>query len=295
MGNKSNRLLHACRKGNVDDIQKYLAQGISVNYRGKHGKTPLIVAAMGNKTSVIKLLLSQGARVDATDNQGNKAITLACRFGHLNAVRQLVAGGARFTAIELCAAAEGGHVRTIKYILDQKQIDVNTKLRERGRNGSTALHCAAHHGNPDAVEYLILKKANVRMQNVDGNEPIHLACSSKTESKGRKGDRRRVVELLLAADAEVNAKNAHGNTPLTLSILSKNENLSKFLISVGAGSSPFLAQQSFLDQAVKKSQRFQAMRLKAKFYEPSLCKIRRPSPEYEPATAIGPSPTLETE
>jgi ankyrin repeat protein len=60
-----------------------------VNGRSDGGKTPLMVAAMFNRTEIVDLLLSRGADVQARDAAGLTAEQLASAMGASDTPEQL--------------------------------------------------------------------------------------------------------------------------------------------------------------------------------------------------------------
>lgn len=77
------RALHlAAKSGNEPVARQLLAAGAEPNTATEDGWTPLILAAVGNRTSVAQLLLQCRANVDLTDALGCTAEHWAARLGH---------------------------------------------------------------------------------------------------------------------------------------------------------------------------------------------------------------------
>src|SRR5918993_903032 len=53
------------RDGNADAVKLFLDSGMNTEVKTKDGQTALMVAALGNKIDVVKLLLERGADVNA--------------------------------------------------------------------------------------------------------------------------------------------------------------------------------------------------------------------------------------
>src|SRR5262249_12323993 len=74
---KEMTLLYAAKDGDVAEIKKSLAQGVSVNAHNSKGETPLILAAKNDKVDAVQALLDAGADVNLTDLTNKTAIRYA--------------------------------------------------------------------------------------------------------------------------------------------------------------------------------------------------------------------------
>ena len=116
--------------------------------------TPLIVAAMHNHTEVIKVLLQIKANIRAYDLDGGHAAYYAASAGHLGALKMLVEEDINVINLRgvegeppLLAAVDGRHVDVCKYMVEEKNADVNAKCFA----GDTALDRAY---DPEIIEIL---------------------------------------------------------------------------------------------------------------------------------------------
>jgi ankyrin repeat protein len=100
-----------------------LKAGANPDAKDSDSMTPLIYAAWGGDSKIVKAMLVLGAEVDAQDNKGMTAFMLAAQCGHLRAVRVLLANGADINAkakdgrTALMMAAENGHVRVCRLLM----------------------------------------------------------------------------------------------------------------------------------------------------------------------------------
>jgi ankyrin repeat protein len=70
-----------------DDIK------IDVNTRSRVGDTPLHIASIQGRASIVSQLLECGAEIDATGEDGYTALDYAVAHGHIETVRTLVSKG----------------------------------------------------------------------------------------------------------------------------------------------------------------------------------------------------------
>lgn len=87
-------LFKAAESGNVADIRKALAQGVSVNVTDPSGWTPLLVAAGEGKLAAVQALVKAGANVNAASKKGETALMAAVLSGNVAVVKYLLAEGA---------------------------------------------------------------------------------------------------------------------------------------------------------------------------------------------------------
>ncbi len=175
---QSVELITAAERGDLEAVERLLADGASVDARDETGKTALIAAAYRNHLRVADALIAAGADVNIQDRTQQSAYLITTSDGFLELLRLTLQNGAdvhskdSYNGTGLIRAADRGHVEIIAELL-KTDIDVN----HVNRLGWTAL-----------LEAIILG---------DGG-PRH------TE----------VVRLLVAAGADVNIADNEGVTPL---------------------------------------------------------------------------------
>jgi len=170
--------------GNLDEIERYLAEGGNVNAEDPSRLTLLTCAVCAGQEAVVKLLLSKGTDVNLQAGSGWAALHWASMTGHDEMTKILLDKGA----------------------------DVALK-DQRGR---TALYWAASGRREDIVEMLLAKGADVNAssgviiaegESDEGWTPLHVACTI---------GRAPVVELLLTHGAAAKVRTKNGCTPLGL-------------------------------------------------------------------------------
>lgn len=74
-------LLLASGLGHLDMVKDMLAQGVDVNAKGLHNRTPLNAAVMFGQTEIVRLLVLQGADLTAMDEDGKSPWSIAKERG----------------------------------------------------------------------------------------------------------------------------------------------------------------------------------------------------------------------
>lgn len=176
--------------GHPDMVRWLLAQGADVNATNEFSETALIAAAECGDAEAVRLLLAAGAKLDHEDQVATRAISAART---VEAAKVLRDAGADINFVDgqgsclLKSAARRGDIPFLKALLEWGA-DV-----EATSTGDTALHEAVMEDQLECIR-LLLPKAHVDAQDVDGRTPLFFAKSTEA------------VELLIQAHADVNAK-----------------------------------------------------------------------------------------
>ena len=162
----------------------------------------------------------------------------AAAGGHLEELKRLIADHPNlvntcakeraFRASPLCMAAEGGHLETVVYLLEQGA-ETNPAYKDYG--WTPPLNRAAGGGHVEVVKALLEAGAdpNSFAYNEGSTRPIHDATWG-----GHTG----VIQLLLDAGVDVNSRNGGvGATPLMSAVSSGLTETASFLLSQGADAS----------------------------------------------------------
>lgn len=64
---QNDQLIAAAGNGDVAAVEQLLAEGANIDAKNTGGYTPLILAALRDKSDVVKLLLDKGASVEAPE------------------------------------------------------------------------------------------------------------------------------------------------------------------------------------------------------------------------------------
>jgi len=124
----------------------------------------------------------------------------------------------------IMTAVAQGTPEDVKYFVEQKNADVNTK----DAKGVSLLHAAAARGMVELAEFLISKGAVVDARNSSGTTPLYLAIYHGNVE---------LAKVLISHGADVNATAAMGMTPLLAMLCGPaagSTELAKELLSNGA-------------------------------------------------------------
>ena len=178
-------LIIAAHNGHLNSVKILLGYGADIEARGTlntggqviEGCTPLWAAAYTGHLDVVKLLIEQNADVDGRASKGSTPLRAAAHEGHLDIVRCLVESGAdvnarssRDNSTPLMVACYWGHSSVATYLINRGAI-INLQCKD----GSTALHDAAHRGHLEIVSELLALGAS-QLPNNQGLTPLFLAC-----------------------------------------------------------------------------------------------------------------------
>ncbi|KAJ3114619.1 Transient receptor putative cation channel sub A member 1 [Phlyctochytrium bullatum] len=194
--NGDERLSVAARYGLCDLVKLLLEKGADAkglvaherNCVGSNGNTPLHWAAFGGCVQCINLLLEAGANIFTQSEEGAIPLHLAC---------------------------QGGHVATIKALVDHEFRHVKKPGKDlishhKTNLGLTPLHYAARYSHVDAIQFLVeVAGASVQAHTVCMWTPLHVAARyGKPEA----------VETLLELGAKANQEDLYGKTPSFLAL-----------------------------------------------------------------------------
>ena len=199
----------AAKKGSLEKVKAFLANGEKVDVKDKYGMTPLYHAAAKGHKDVCEFLISQGADVNAGREIGFVPLTGALNSRTESGVeifKLLVAQNADinidiggYKLIHNAAlSCHDESVRNIAEFLISKGVDINVK----GYQDKTPLHMV---DCLELCELLLLKGADIEARDKDGQTPLWKACTNANLD---------ISKLLISKGADVNAKDNRGWTPL---------------------------------------------------------------------------------
>jgi ankyrin repeat protein len=194
------RLHGAAAAGDVGLIRRLLATGADIDARDDEGRTPILVATVARRTEAVRVLIEAGADVDIRDDNLANPFLYAGAEGLLDILRLVNEAGAdpaitnRFGGVALIPASERGHVETVRYLLEESDVDVDhvnnlgwTALLEAVILGDGGLRHQA------IVALLVDAGADPELADRDGVTPLaHARARGQTE----------IVAILVEAGAE---------------------------------------------------------------------------------------------
>jgi uncharacterized protein len=85
----------AAGQGDQAAVDAFLAAGVDINARDRHGSTALMAAAGSGRVDVMQALIAKGADINATKPDGWTPLIAAAQAGSGPAVRALLEAGAQ--------------------------------------------------------------------------------------------------------------------------------------------------------------------------------------------------------
>ncbi|KAK6280404.1 hypothetical protein POUND7_020671 [Theobroma cacao] len=172
--------------------------------------SPLMFVAQAGDADALKALIERReVDLDYQDDNGFSAVMVAALKGHVEAFRLLVYAGAD---VKLCnksgeTAITLSELNQNRDLFEKVMLDFALEKGNRNAGGFYALHCAARHGDLDAVKLLKSRGYDVNVPDGDGYTPLMLAAR---EGHGS------MCELLISHGANCDFRNAKGETALSL-------------------------------------------------------------------------------
>ncbi|XP_067662472.1 uncharacterized protein [Haliotis asinina] len=200
-----------------------------------HGNTPFHIAAKTGSTRAIEYLLKHDKKdcVKLKNSDGDTPLHVASYHGHSAVVRLLspnfekdVANNLGDTPLHLsCISAQRESVLTL--------LSANPNVNTENNYGDTPLHMAVHSCwiTPNAklsdtiriIQHLLPYAADPCCQNINGNTPLHVACSlGKIE----------IVASLLSYYKDLSIMNRCGKTPLHVACECNHTSIVDLLLEV---------------------------------------------------------------
>lgn len=204
-----NQMLHdAAAAGDLSRMQQCMLQGgWELSQKDADGMTPLHLCAQEGHSLCVQYLLSNTANVHAVNEAGFTPLHGAARQGHTSAGEFLLQGGAVVNGIggakmlaALHLSATNGHRDMCKALLLHR---ANVNLQDS--NGESALHNAARFGDRALCEVILSWGADTTITDNDGWCALHEAA--------RWGDGE-LVSIFLERGADAFARSTEGETPL---------------------------------------------------------------------------------
>lgn len=146
-------LFEAIRKGNEQEVDKYIANKGNLNIVEEDGLTPLNFALVLDKDAIALKLINAGSNVFVFDKNGKNPFY---RVIFKNRYKD--------------------NSKVIKAILDNIT-DVNAVIDS---DNDTPLHVASRYASPEVVQLLLSKGANITKRNKYNQTPIGIAQSVPT-------------------------------------------------------------------------------------------------------------------
>ena len=198
-----------------------------VNVSSSDFSTPLHIASLKGRFTVIQVLLKHGADVNAVYEDSWTSLHFASRFEDPQIARLLLEHGADVNS----KTALG--VTPLRFLSDgDENLEVAQLLLEHGADpsvrsstGRDSLYMALQKGHQGFAQLLLKYGADPNARDVDGQTPLHV-CSRRGDPKVARG--------LLELGVDVNSRDNQGRTPLKVALQNGKENVAEILLQHGA-------------------------------------------------------------
>jgi peroxiredoxin len=150
-------LLLAARSGDVEAVERLIADGADPDDRDRRGRTALAHAAAAGNDEAIAMLIEAGAELEAACDAGHTPLAHASIGGHPDAVKALAAAGASVDATDyqgwtpLMHAARRGWVDVIETLLESGA-DASVQRPADGRTALDYAHTAGFTGAEETLK-----------------------------------------------------------------------------------------------------------------------------------------------
>ena len=230
------KLLDACRKGDVVEVQRLLPQVRDpANVRDNWKKKTLLHYSCSHGWLDVTRRLVEQYHCDPESEgrwEGDTPLYVASREGHVDVVRYLVSEQGCSAACQnkwngdtpLHVACRKGHLSMVKALTSGQ--DCKAACNCQNKDGDTPLHVAYYNSRADIVRYLVSELVySTACQNKDGNTLLHVAC--------REGHLAMVKALTSGQDckAACNCQNKDGDTPLHEACHEGHVDIVRYLVS----------------------------------------------------------------
>ena len=175
---KTDALMLACQYGHTGIVKLLLQAGADVNIQKDRGYTSLMIAILNYKNiDIVKLLIENGADINIQNEYGHTVLRMAGSRGYTDALRLFIEKNNNAKALKhfggqaLIMASRKGYTDIVKLLLEQ-DIDVNVK----DSIGNTALIMASRKGYTDIVKLLLEQQdIDVNVKDSIGNTALIMA------------------------------------------------------------------------------------------------------------------------
>jgi hypothetical protein len=179
----------AIRNDYAATVNDLLNRGFDPNTRNERGQPGLTIAVQEHSLKAARVLLARpGVDVNALNQQGESALMMAALKGDLAGAQLLLEHGAKVNLTgwsPLHYAASGPEPELVQFLLDRgAEIDATSP------NGSTPLMMAAQYGAEDSVTLLLERGADPKRRN-----QLDLSAADFARKAGRDTLTKRLEQL----------------------------------------------------------------------------------------------------
>ena len=248
-----NPLLEMTEEPSIEQLKKWIEDGVNVNEQTAEGLTPLIISAQNKWHHTVQILMDNKVHVNSVDRDGNTALhytaynndleTAQIILIHQQATHQkehslterMIRGiSKRFESDYVKINAYNKEHKTPFMIAVQKGFlkyaqllkSFNANIEAQDLEKQTSLFYAVNNKDLKMVQYLIEQKADVKAKDKNNNMPIHLAVHLRLYSI--------VNALAVEGHSPLNTPSFNNMPPLHESIMALDARMTQILLQAGA-------------------------------------------------------------
>lgn len=175
-------LVRAVAHSDMDEVNKLLRQGVSVDLPEDDGTTALYVAVESEEYEMVLRLLRAGANANALRENGENILFTLDDDDDVELVQLLIRSGAKANQVSkdgntpLMRFAEWDEEELIGALLEN-----GAQVNAQNAEGLTALMIAAREGNPETVKALLAAGADLHLRNHGRETALQIAIEADEE------------------------------------------------------------------------------------------------------------------
>ena len=236
-GNEAGARILLDHGANVNAVS--YSKGSNVERKFGGGRTPMHWAAEYGQLGMVKLLVEAGADLAIQNASGRTVLQEAIRDGGDPVAKYLMNAGAPLLLKDdegwtaLHQAAHDGRTEIVEILLDN-ELDLEAVVADQNIWGwkhfgrATPLILAVAGSRVQTTQYLMSRGANIRAENIAGDQPIHIACWCGSLP---------LVKILLDAGIDIEIRDSvHNETPLLKAASTGKTDVVLYLLQKGADS-----------------------------------------------------------
>ncbi len=222
MNDLSQKLIEACKTGDIEGARLVIAVGVDLTARGPEYYTPLEFSIIDENIDIAKLILEEGPAT--TGEYGTIALSCALEKGEkfFEISQQIIEKGADIDAqfgfnkaTHLYDAVISNSVEVVKFLISNSA-DVN--LTDKDCNTPLESACVLDH--KEIAEILIDNGANVYINLEEGMSPLHWAAKQGCIN---------IAKKLISRKVDINIKDHNGQTPLQMAEQNNHQEMVELL------------------------------------------------------------------
>lgn len=156
------KLLKACKKGNLQQVQSLLNPKSLVNYKSIFKNSPLIIACKKGHLNLAEFLLKNGASIYMKSLKGQSPLKIACHAKNYKLAELILKQSKKSAFLESLILSNDP--KFIEYILDQYQMNMNSQ----DSLGRSLLMHAVFLKDLTVLCFLLKKGANPNLTDLKG-------------------------------------------------------------------------------------------------------------------------------